>query len=412
MAYIPTISTLQTQIENDMRTELGITQTWYGKVFLKVLALVQAARMKLLYIYVASIQKNIFVDTADSESVGGTLERFGRVKINRNPYPAIAGVYNATGTGTIHGVIKAGTTFKNLINNLLYVLDGDYLITLTSFTISVRCLTAGTIGQLLPGDTITATSPLSNANDTLTISAETTQPIDAETIEEYRTACLQAFRLEPQGGASADYRLWSLDVTGIRTSYPYTKYQSPWDVQIFVEANPTDSAPNSPAGVPTALQLTQVSDVIELDPDTTKLLSDRGRRPIGDYQVDCLPVVACPITVEIDALSDKTSTTINAITTSIQTALYNIRPYIAGADGEIKNDTLTIATIIAAIFNAIDKSVIFNGIILSYGVLTIPIGGYSNKYFGITPVQFTSKTFGAIPTEYGEYPYLYSVQTP
>jgi len=113
MADIPTLATLITQIENDLRSELGITRVWIGKVFLRVLAIVQATKLKLFYLLVAALQKNIWVDTADSEANGGTLERFGRTKLGRNPNPAEAGEYTLNITGTTGGEVLKGTIFKS-----------------------------------------------------------------------------------------------------------------------------------------------------------------------------------------------------------------------------------------------------------------------------------------------------------
>jgi uncharacterized phage protein gp47/JayE len=397
MAYIPTLAELQTQIENDIRTELGITKTWYGKVALKVIALVQAAKLKLYYIFLSAIQKNIFADTADSELNGGTLERFGRVKLGRDPYPATAGEYVCEITGTVGATIKAGTTFKNALNEKLYVLEFDYTLATATDSITLRALEAGLDSVLNISDTVTSTSPIELVNSTATVTSVSVVAEDAETIEEYRNSVLQAFRLEPQGGASSDYRLWSLDVTGVRTSYPYTKYAEPWTVQVYVEANETATEPGEPIGVPTAYMLAEVAAVIEQDPDTTKALSDRGRRPIGTYEVEVLSVVPIPIKVEIIDLSDKSLAVTDAIDIALKAAFANIRPYIAGADGEIKNDILSVSTVIATIFNAIDSGITFSAV---------------NLYFSLSLTPFTTKTFGSVPATFGNYPYLYSLQTP
>lgn len=81
---IPTTQELYTSIKSDLETELNINIPVFGKIFLRALAAVQAAKLKLYYLAIASVQKNIFPDTADPESIGGTLERFGIVKLGRN----------------------------------------------------------------------------------------------------------------------------------------------------------------------------------------------------------------------------------------------------------------------------------------------------------------------------------------
>lgn len=396
MAYIPTISQLQTQIENNLRTQLSITRTWVGKVALRCMAIVFAGMFKLCYIFMAFVEKNIFPDTADSETVGGTLERFGRVKLNRDPYPAIAGVYTITLTGTAPVTIPTGTKFKSAINatspDQLFQTEINYTISSFPATINISAQSPGTIAQLAIGDTMNLTSPLANVNSLATVSVIVTPALDSETLEEYRNKILQAFRLEPQGGAATDYRLWSLDVPAVRTSYPYTKYGVPYAVQLFVEALPDDSQVGQPAGVPTATTLTDVQAVVELDPDTTKPLSTRGRRPVGVFEVDYLAVVPLPVIVTITGLTDTSTPVQSAITTALNDLLYSVRPYIAGADGTNKNDILSIASVISCIFSVLTSGNSFTSI-------TLNVNG--------NPV--TSFTFGDIPSTYGNYPYLSNV---
>src|SRR4051812_1989999 len=118
MITIPTLVELYNAIKSDLETEFGATIPVVGKSFLRVFAACQAAKLKLYYLTVGKLQKNIFVDTADPESLGGTLERFGRVKLGRNPFPAQAGQYKIGVSGSIGAVIKSSTTFKSDDNSL------------------------------------------------------------------------------------------------------------------------------------------------------------------------------------------------------------------------------------------------------------------------------------------------------
>src|SRR5690349_13978165 len=93
MISIPTTNQLYEDILADLEAEYGQSIPLFGKIFLRAFAGVQAAKLKLLYLSIANLQKNIFIDTADPEASGGTLERFGRIKLGRNPFPATAGQY-------------------------------------------------------------------------------------------------------------------------------------------------------------------------------------------------------------------------------------------------------------------------------------------------------------------------------
>ncbi len=113
MITIPTLSQLISDVRTDLESKFGDSIPLVGKIFLNALAAVQGGKLKLYYLVIGSLQKNIFVDTADPEATGGTLERFGRVKLGRNPFPATAGSYVVEVTGTVGAVILAGTTFRS-----------------------------------------------------------------------------------------------------------------------------------------------------------------------------------------------------------------------------------------------------------------------------------------------------------
>ena len=100
MINIKTTSELYTSILADIEAEFGISISLTGKVFLRAMAAVQAAKLRIFYLALGKVQKNIFVDTADPAAQGGTLERFGSVKLNRYPTAATAGEYLVTVTGT------------------------------------------------------------------------------------------------------------------------------------------------------------------------------------------------------------------------------------------------------------------------------------------------------------------------
>ena len=398
MADIPTLAALQAQIETDLRSKLGITTTWTGKVALRIIAMVQAAKLKLFYLYTAIVLKNLFVDTADSEFKGGTLERFGRVKLGRNPFPAEPGEYTLDVTGVSGGVINKGVIFKSSSTSLSpdYMFEVVATVTLTGSTgqVEVIALTPGKVAELTDGDQLEATAPIADVDSLATVDTVDVAPIDAEDLEDYRRLVIEAFQLEPQGGAATDYRIWSADASGVRTVYPYSKNGEPYVVQVYVEATEDNTAPGQPVGTPPASMLTDVEDVIELDPDTTKPINERGRRPLQAV-VEVLAVQTKGVTITITDLSDKTPATLALITTALEDLFYTIRPYIAGADGENQNDTLYLSAVIAAIYAALGGTV-----------------NFSNVTITIDSSVVASYTFGNVPAKYGMYPYLENLVTP
>jgi len=364
---IPTLSELYNDILADLENELSINIPLFGKIFLRGLAAVMAARLKLYYLAIAKLQKNIFPDLADPESTGGTLERFGMVKLGRSRFAARSGSYVVTVTGTSGSLIKAQSTFKSddtaLNPGILYILDADYTMPGATGSITLRALTSGLNSQLIVGNTLTSTAPIANVNSLATVTSESISPLSQETIEEYREKIVQSFQLEPQGGSVTDYRIWSADAQGVDTVYPYAKSGFENEINVFVEATIADSTDGK--GTPSATILSDVEDVIEFDPDTSKPLDERGRRPLGVFLVNVLPVTPLDVDITISSYVGLTPTIQASILAAITDALSRVRPYVAGADVEAqKNDIFGEFNISFIIQQAVPGSR-FNSITLS-----------------------------------------------
>ena len=377
---IPTLNQLYTDILGQLESELGITIPLFGRNFLRALAAVQAAKLKLIYLMIGDVQKNIFVDTADPESIGGTLERFGRVKLGRSPFSAQSGTYTVGVTGTVGAVIKASSTFKSDDDSsspsMLYQLDNDYILTGVSDTIDVRALEGGLDSKLVINDTLTATAPIANVESSVIVTVELISPLSAESIEDYRAKAIEAYQLEPQGGAATDYRLWSADAQGVAKVYPYVKQGFAGEIELFVEATVVDSSDGK--GTPTATILADVESVVEFDPDTTKPLNERGRRPVGVFNIDFNPVTIKEINVEITGYQNLTPTIQSSIDNAIEAFINEVRPFVDAADVLAnKNDILSINNLTFVILQA-EPTSIFTGIDLKVDSVSVPTFTFDN----------------------------------
>ena len=359
MITIPTTKQLYDSVLASLEAENVITIPLFGKSFLRALAIVQAAKLKLIYLVLGDLQKNIFVDTAYSENQGGTLERFGRVKLGRNPFPAVAGNYTLQVTGEIGATINAKTTFKSNDDSLspskLFVLDIEYILVSETDTILVRALETGLDSKLSIGDKLTSTQPIALVNSIATVTVENIEPLAPEDTEEYRQKAIEAYQLEPQGGAATDYRIWSADAQGVANSYPYTSGATSNEVAVYIEATITDSIDGK--GTPGAGILAEVEDVIEFDPDTTRPLNERGRRPMNCI-LTVLPITVKEVDVEIAGFDGLTPEIETIIFEAIEAALSLTRPFIPGADVLAnKNDIVSVNKLIVAIQTANPASV-------------------------------------------------------
>jgi hypothetical protein len=377
MIALPTLSDLYLGVLSDLETQYGINISLIGKSALRAIAAVQAGKLKLFYLVIGNLQKNIFVDTADSELIGGTLERFGRIKLGRNPFPAVAGQYTVEVTGTAGAVIKASTTFKSddtsTSPGMLFILDNAYTLVSSPDSITLRALTAGEISKLDIGNTLTATSPIAFVNSSAAVTVETVQPLDAEDLEAYRQAIINSFRLETQGGSATDYRLWSQDAHGVRFVYPYAKSGAANEINLFVEANVADSTDGK--GTPGSLILADVETVVEMNPNTSLPILERGRRPLGVFAVNYLPVTIKQVDIVITGAVGFTPAIKAALLIAITDAVNLIRPFVSAADVLAnKNDVLDVNKIIGIIISS-NPGAIFSSV--SFSIDLTPLLTYT-----------------------------------
>lgn len=362
MNNIPTLTQLYNQIIADFESSgsFDITIPLFGKNFLRGLAMVQAAKLKLIYYLVGKTQKNIFVDTADSEANGGTLERFGRVKLNRNPFAPIAGVYSVQVTGTISSIIKASTTFKSDDNStspsFLFILDDEFELLTNPDVIQLRALTAGNESKLISGDTLTSTQPINGVSSNVVVTGISTFTQDGESIEEYRRKALESYRLEPQGGSGADYRLWSLEIQGVKQAYPYATSGNNNEIDLYIESTIADSSDGK--GSPTLDMLDDVRDSIELP------TSERpARKPLGVYDVNYYSITPLDVDITINDFVGWSMEIEEEIEAALIEVLSKIRPFVGSIDvvadkNSILSTNLIIQTILntraGSVFGAID----------------------------------------------------------
>lgn len=389
MLNIPTTKELYEAILQDLQDELGGSIPVWRKAFIKVLAGVQAAKLHLEYLVAGNVQRNVFPDLADSESVGGTLERFGRGKLGRGPKPPTQGLYLVRVTGTMGATIPVSTTFKSTDTsanpNVLYILDSSIVLTSSTEDIELRCLTAGVGGRLSVGDTLTVTAPLANLDNSAVVIGELVVPNAGETIEEYRKAVLASYRLLPQGGAPADYRLWAQYADGVLEVYPYSKTAAPGEVIVFVEASKIDSTDGK--GTPTATILNAAESVLLADPVTS-----RGRLPLGVVALNVVPVVVVDVAIQIPSFAGLTAHKQAIITAALHEMVNEVRPFIGGADVlAAKNDTISVNTIVAKVLEVVPGS--------SFAAPIITVTRPS-----AAPVTVITQTF-----DYGDIPYLTAV---
>ncbi|MCK5614416.1 baseplate J/gp47 family protein [Candidatus Pacearchaeota archaeon] len=369
---IPTLEELTDQILQDIATEFGVDVSELGTTYI-VAAKVQAGIIYQQYLALSGVQKNIFYDLAE-ESI---LIRYGSIILGRTPSPAEAGEYEVEVIGQIGAIITAATQFKAndnaLAAGLLFVVDQDFTLTAEIDTLPLRALTPGIEASLFVDDLLTSTSPIVNVNSEVKVTAITKAPVSAESIESYRADVIEAAKIEPQGGSPGDFRLWCSEIPEIRKTYPFAKSGSPGDIEIYIEATEENTAPSEITGVPTQATIDEVytaqigatpeSGIVVINPITAK-----GRKPISVFTIFPLPVNPISVDLDFTGLSDESIAP--SIKTAIDALLYDIRPFVAGADLITnKKDILTIGQVIAIVIT------VLSGTGITYTTLDMLVDG-------------------------------------
>lgn len=328
MNEIPTTDYLYALIMADFQNRMGTSLPNWGKYFIRVFAMVNAHLFYLFYVRMFFVYKNILPDTADSVSNGGSLERFGLLYLDRLPYNATQSIYEVQGVGITGSTIPSGRMFISQRNTVNYVNDSAFVFAPGVDSFNIRSLTSGVSTRLLAGDIITISSPVVGVNNSFVVISEVQEPTDSEPLESYRDKVVTAMRYRSRGGAAIDYRLWGMQVIGVRNIYSYTGLPLP-NVNVYVESETNN-------GVPSPALLGDVDTYIET------------KRPLG-IEVNYLPCVQVIIDLYIQGALSLSVSDKQQIFDALNAYLCNKRPYIQAIDGSFRNDTININEIIAVI---------------------------------------------------------------
>ena len=105
---------------------------------------------------------------------------------------------------------------------------------------------------------------------------------------------------------------------GVRQVYPYVKSGNIGEIDLYIESFPEDSDPID-TGTPTAAIKTAVTDAIEPE-----------KIPMTVFQINYLDVDVLDVDIDVVDISDVSL--MPSIREEIESYLYEVRPYIAGAD--------------------------------------------------------------------------------
>ena len=255
--------------EHEFNTQLRILP----KSFIKILCKVFAGIFIIVYKLVGWYFLQMFPETADWEEVtilGVRLRPLVKLGVLFGVGEPLAGV-QWRGIITIDvltqgSVLYSGIQLKSSVTGKLYIVEETKTLLQTKENVSIVCTEIGTAGNLEQNDTLNFVNPYGFIETEAVVLDVTRVGLDNETEASYRRRVANRFRMQPQGGALADYRIWASEVPGVLNVYPYNDKEQPGGVLLYVSGIPdvyADRIPNN--GL-----LKKVGESCTYDPETGK----------------------------------------------------------------------------------------------------------------------------------------------
>ncbi|UTD07118.1 baseplate J/gp47 family protein [Treponema denticola] len=280
MAYKnKTIKEVEALLINSFEHEFNKKLRLLPKSFIRVFCRVLAGVFIILYKQIGWCFLQLFPETADWQEVtilGQRIRPLVKLGALFGIGEPLAGVQwqgiievDVLKTG---GVLYSGTQLKSSVTGKLYVASETKTLLLNKESVKVVCTEIGTAGNLEVNDVLNFVNPYGFIKSEAVILEVERMGLDEELEANYRERLINRFRLQPQGGALADYRIWAADVPGVLRVYPYNDKEQPGGVLLYVSGIPSVFNDR----IPDKGLLKKVGEVCTYDPETGKAI----RKPL------------------------------------------------------------------------------------------------------------------------------------
>jgi len=276
----PTLQTLITRIENDLKSRLVLLGALLRRSVVKVLSRVWAGVTHGIYGKLEFISKQIFADQSEAEY----LERHASLySVTRIAATFAQGDVVFTGVNTTE--IPAGTVIQRA-DGVQYQTDALGTISVGEATIAVTALLAGADGNVDAATPVSLVSPIADIDSAATVNTVgLTGGNDEESDNSLRERFLERLRKVPAAGTASDYIRWAREIAGVTRVWVIESYAGLGTVGVlFVRDN------ESPI-IPDAGEITTVQDYID------------DRRPVT-ATVTVLAPTAVPLNFTISLAPD------------------------------------------------------------------------------------------------------------
>lgn len=352
MAFnIPTTAASAAQVLSTIEKRLNQTTPLQLKAFNRVLSVAIGFVITGLYKYASNQVKQNLALTA----TGVDLERLGEDKgvFKKKAVSAVLAGEMVALDGTI---IPVTASFIAEQNGIRYFNNTSETASSGLVSLQITSQISGSISNLEVGSILNIGSQIAGAESVLTVTNTITTGADEEDQEAYRSRVLTAQRAKTGGSNTADYRIWSEEVEGVKAAFPYSgaplEQGTPIPPQrtVYIEA----SADVDSDGIAPQSVLDAVRSNITVNPETGIYNQPLG---ITDDTLYVESIARLPVYVEIVDLLVSSSSESQAksdIAAALDLYFASVRMFVEGLDFiDDKNDVITIASISGVVTDAL-----------------------------------------------------------
>lgn len=191
-----------------------------------------AVEAETLYMVIDTFEDKAFADTAYGEWLDRRAEDVGLTR-----KPAVKSIGQVTFTGTEGTPIPKGTEVStDGVAPIYFVTTADTTITGGTATVAAEAKEAGAAGNVGPGAIRLTTGNITGITG-VTNAAEFDGGVDQESDDAFRKRYLERVRRPVTSGNVYHYRMWALEVVGVRDVRVYPAWNGPLTVKVVVLAD-------------------------------------------------------------------------------------------------------------------------------------------------------------------------------
>lgn len=212
----PTLRQVRETVRDNVVSALS-GASMIGNNVLRVMSDAQAGLAHLTLRYIDWVTLQLLPDTAEQE----WLDRHGDIWLTnadettgRKSASYASGLVNFT--GSIGAQVPSGSQLNQA--GVLFETTEEVFLGSAPTPCPVLAITAGAVGNVEAGSTLSLSDPLLNVNSSVTV-VSMSGGADEETDSELRVRVLERIRNPPMGGDAEDYVAWALQVPGVTRAW-------------------------------------------------------------------------------------------------------------------------------------------------------------------------------------------------